>query len=376
MAQTRLAKLLDHFASLPDPRIDRRKLHDLVDIVALAVCAVLAGCNEYTAMEAFGQAKEAWLKTFLRLPNGIPSHDTIGRVLALLAPEAFDDCFGRWMAEACQGLPLKHVAVDGKAMRGSASLLAPCLHLVSAFATANGVTLGQRAVAEKSNEITAIPELLRTLDVAGAVVTIDAMGCQKEIAAGIRAADADYLLAVKGNQETLLRDIEAFTLKALESDCVGLDYSFHEEPALGHGRGGFRACYVFNDPSFVSERGKWRDWACVVVIVSERIVAGKATSELRYYIASRPRGAKWYSNVVRRHWGIENELHWMLDVHFDDDLSRVRSGHGPANFAWLKKAALAMLRRQPGKQSVTIKRLQAAWDTEFLEEILLNFLGN
>jgi len=256
MSQTRLAKLLDHFASLPDPRIDRGKLHDLVDIVALAICAVLAGCNEYTAIEAFGQAKEAWLKTFLRLPNGIPSHDTIGRVLALLAPEGFDDCFGRWMAEACEGLPLKHVAVDGKAMRGSGSPLAPCLHLVSAFATANGVTLGQRAVAEKSNEITAIPQLLRVLDVAGAVVTIDAMGCQKEIAATIRAADADYLLAVKGNQETLLRDVEAFTLRALESDCAGLDYSFHEEPALGHGRGGFRACYVFNDPSFVTERGK------------------------------------------------------------------------------------------------------------------------
>jgi len=287
MSQTRLAKLLDPFASLPDPRIDRGKLHDLVDIVALAICAVLAGCNEYTAIEAFGQAKEAWLKTFLRLPNGIPSHDTIGRVLALLAPEGFDDCFGRWMAEACEGLPLKHVAVDGKAMRGSGSPLAPCLHLVSAFATANGVTLGQRAVAEKSNEITAIPQLLRVLDVAGAVVTIDAMGCQKEIAATIRAADADYLLAVKGNQETLLRDVEAFTLRALESDCAGLDYSFHEEPALGHGRGGFRACYVFNDPSFVTDRGKWQDLACVVVIVSERIVAGKATSELRYYIGSR-----------------------------------------------------------------------------------------
>lgn len=376
MAQTRLAKLLDHFASLPDPRINRSKLHDLVDIVALAICAILAGCNEYTAIEAFGQAKEAWLKTFLRLPNGIPSHDTIGRVLALLAPEGFDDCFGRWMAEACQGLPLKHVAIDGKTMRGSGSPLAPCLHLVSAFATANGVTLGQRAVAEKSNEITAIPQLLRVLDVAGAVVTIDAMGCQKEIAAVIRAVDADYLLAVKGNQETLLRDVEAFTLKALDSDCAGLDYSFHQEPAVGHGRGGFRACYVFNDPSFVTERDKWRDLACVVVIVSERIVAEKATSELRYYIASRRRGAKWYSQVVRRHWGVENELHWMLDVHFDDDLSRVRLGHGPANFAWLKKAALAMLRQEPGKQSVTIKRLKAAWDTEFLEEILLNFLEN
>lgn len=376
MAQTRLAKLLDHFASLPDPRINRSKLHDLVDIVALAICAILAGCNEYTAIEAFGQAKEAWLKTFLRLPNGIPSHDTIGRVLALLAPEGFDDCFGRWMAEACQGLPLKHVAIDGKTMRGSGSPLAPCLHLVSAFATANGVTLGQRAVAEKSNEITAIPQLLRVLDVAGAVVTIDAMGCQKEIAAVIRAVDADYLLAVKGNQETLLRDVETFTLKALDSDCAGLDYSFHQEPAVGHGRGGFRACYVFNDPSFVTERDKWRDLACVVVIVSERIVAEKATSELRYYIASRRRGAKWYSQVVRRHWGVENELHWMLDVHFDDDLSRVRLGHGPANFAWLKKAALAMLRQEPGKQSVTIKRLKAAWDTEFLEEILLNFLEN
>jgi predicted transposase YbfD/YdcC len=374
MTRTRLAKLLGHFASLPDPRIHRSKLHDLADLIVLAICGILAGCNEYTAIAAFGQAKQGWLKGFLRWPNGIPSHDTIGRVLALPAPAAFDDCFGRWMAEACDGLGLKQVAVDGKALRGSRGKLAPCLHLVSAFATANGVTLGQRAVAEKSNEITAIPELLRALDVAGAVVTIDAMGCQKEIAETTRAAGADYLLAVKGNQETLRRDVESFALAALEKGCAGVDYSYHEEPAAGHGRGGFRACYVFNDPSFVTERDKWRDLACVVMVVAERVVAGKATSEVRYYIGSRRRGAKWYARVVRDHWAIENELHWMLDVHFDDDRSRVRVGHGPANFAWLKKAARAMLRQAPGKDSVTIKRLKAAWDTEFLEKILLCFL--
>ena len=374
MTQTRLARLTDHFASLPDRRVNRRKLHDLLDIIGLTICGLLAGCNEYTAIAAFGQSRRAWLTTFLKLPNGIPSHDTIGRVLATLDPEAFGDCFRRWMAEACDGLPLKQVAIDGKAMRGSASKLAPCLHLVSAFATGNGVTLGQRAVAQKSNEITAIPLLLQALDVAGAVVTIDAMGCQKEIAATIREVGADYLLAVKGNQETLHRDIESFTSQAFEADYAGVDYSVHEEPATGHGRGGFRACYVFNDPSFVTERAKWPGLACVVLVVSERVAAGRSTGELRYYIGSRKRSAKWYAQVVRNHWGIENQLHWMLDVHFGDDLSRVRVGHGPANFAWLKKAALAMLRQAPGKESVTIKRLKAAWSTEFLEEILRHFL--
>src|SRR3954447_6328586 len=251
MTRTRLARLTDHFASLPDARVNRRKLHDLLDIIGLTICGLLAGCNEYTAIEAFGKARRAWLTTFLKLPNGIPSHDTIGRVLATLDPEAFDECFRRWMAEACEGLPLKQVAIDGKAMRGSGGKLSPCLHLASASATGNGVTLGQRAVAKKSNEITAIPLLLQALDVAGAVVTIDAMGCQKEIAATIRDGGADYLLAVKGNQETLHRDVEAFARSALEKDYAGVDYSYHAEPAAGHGRGGFRSCYVFNDPSFV-----------------------------------------------------------------------------------------------------------------------------
>jgi len=374
MTRTRLARLTDHFASLPDARVNRRKLHDLLDIIGLTICGLLAGCNEYTAIEAFGKAQRTWLKKFLKLPNGIPSHDTIGRVLATLDPEAFDECFRRWMAEACEGLPLKQVAIDGKAMRGSGGKLSPCLHLVSAFATGNGVTLGQRAVAKKSNEITAIPLLLRTLDVAGAVVTIDAMGCQKEIAATIRDAGADYLLAVKGNQGTLHRDIESFTSQAFEADYAGVDYSAYEGPATGHGRDGVRACYVFNDPSFVTERAKWPDLACVVMVVSERRVGDCSTCELRYYIASRRRSARWYAQVVRGHWGIENQLHWMLDVHFGDDRSRVRVGHGPANFAWLKKAALAMLRHSPGPESVTIKRLKAAWSTEFLEEILRHFL--
>lgn len=376
MTPTRLSILKDHFASIEDPRINRRKLHNLHDIITLTICGLLAGCNEYTAIEEFGKARLEWLKTFLELPNGIPSHDTIGRVLGLIKPEVFNECFGKWMKEACEGLPLKQVAIDGKAMRGSSKKLSPCLHLVSAFATENGVTLGQRAVAEKSNEITAIPELLRTLDVAGAIVTIDAMGCQKEIAKTIRERDADYLLAVKGNQETLHGDILKFAFEALDKDYAGIDYSYYCESALGHGREGFRACYVFNDPSFVTEREKWQDLECVVMVVSERIVDGKSSSEVRYYIGSRKADAKWYGQVVRGHWGVENNLHWMLDVQFGDDLSRVREGHGPANFAWLKKVALAMLQDAPGKQSVNLKRHKAGWSVEFLEQIILQFLAN
>ena len=374
MARPTLRSLADHFEDLPDPRLDRNKEHALPDILVLAVCAILAGCDSWVDVERFGRAKLEWFRKFLRLPNGIPSHDTFGRVFSLLDPDAFGACFTAWMAAACETLGLKHVAIDGKTMRGSRGPQGTAAHVVSAFATANGITLGQRQVDEKSNEITAIPELLKVLDIAGALVTIDAMGCQTKIADQVRTSGADYLLAVKANQPTLYADIDRFVTDALANDDRGVGHSCWEAEERSHGRDEFRACYVFDAKEVVTDRASWRDLKSVVVIVSSRAVNGRATDEVRYYISSRRASAKAFAASVRNHWGIENGLHWVLDVCFGDDASRVRNGHGPENFALLRRLALAVLKQQQDKHSIRGRRLIAGWDNSYLEQLLLDFL--
>jgi predicted transposase YbfD/YdcC len=374
MARSTLRSLADHFADLPDPRLDRNKEHALLDIIVLAVCGILAGCDSWADVERFGRAKADWLRKFLRLPNGIPSHDTFGRVFARLDPEAFGACFGAWMAAACAELGVRQVAIDGKAMRGSGGPQGTAAHVVSAFATANGITLGQRKVDEKSNEITAIPELLKVLDIAGALVTIDAMGCQTKIAEHVRAGGADYLLAVKENQPTLYGDIDRFVAEALANEYRGVQHSFWEAEERSHGRDEFRACYVFDAADVVADPTAWRDLTSVVMIVSERVVNGQAGGEVRYYISSRKASAKAFAASIRDHWGIENGLHWVLDVCFGDDASRVRTGHGPENFALLRRLALAVLSQQQDKHSIRGRRLMAGWDNSYLEQLLLDFL--
>ena len=374
MARSTLHALADQFADLPDPRLDRNKEHELLDIIVIAVCAILAGADSWVDVERFGRAKLDWFKKFLELPNGIPSHDTFGRVFALLDPEAFGTCFTAWMAAVCAVLGLKHVAIDGKAMRGSRGPQATAAHVVSAFATANGITLGQRMVHEKSNEITAIPELLKMLDIAGALVTIDAMGCQTKIAEEVRDGGADYLLAVKENQPTLYDEIHQFQVAALEREYHGIKHSFWEAQDRGHGRDELRACYVFDARDVVRNPTPWRDLKSVVVIVSERVVNAQSSSEVRYYISSRKASAKKFAASVRNHWGIENGLHWVLDVDFGDDASRVRNGHGPENFALLRRLALAVLKQDKRKDSIRGKRLIAGWDNDYLEQLLLGFL--
>jgi predicted transposase YbfD/YdcC len=369
-----LRSLADHFEDLPDPRLDRNKEHALLDILVLAVCAILAGCDSWVDVERFGRAKRDWFRKFLRLPNGIPSHDTFGRVFSLLDPEAFGACFTAWMTAACATLGLKHVAIDGKTMRGSRGPQGTAAHVVSAFATANGITLGQRMVDEKSNEITAIPELLKVLDLAGALVTIDAMGCQTKIADQVRDGGADYLLAVKENQPTLYADIHQFVTDALANDYQGVEHSYWQAEKRSHGRDEFRACYVFDAKDVVTDRASWRDLKSVVVIVSSRAVNSRATDEVRYYISSRRASAKAFAASVRNHWGIENGLHWVLDVCFGDDASRVRTGHGPENFALLRRLALAVLKQQQDKHSIRGRRLIAGWDNGYLEQLLLEFL--
>lgn len=374
MARSTLRSLADHFADLPDPRLDRQKQHALLDILVIAVCAILAGADSWADVERFGRAKFDWFQRFLKLPNGIPSHDTFGRVFSLLDPEAFGACFGAWMAAACAPLGLEQVAIDGKTMRGSRGPQGTAAHVVSAFATANGITLGQRMVDEKSNEITAIPELLKVLDISGALVTIDAMGCQTKIAQEVRESGADYLLAVKENQPTLYGDIHQFVTDALAREYTGIGHDLWQDQERSHGRDEFRACYVFDAADVVRDREPWPDLASVVMILSERVVNGTATSELRYYISSRRAGAEAFARSVRNHWGIENGLHWILDVCFGDDASRVRTGHGPENFALLRRLALAVLKQAGGKDSIRGKRLIAGWDNAYLEHILLGFL--
>lgn len=368
--------LLHHFRDLPDPRVERTREHLLLDILAIAVCAVIGGADDWVAIETFAQAKHDWFARFLTLPNGIPSHDTFGRVFARLDPTRLAEGFQSWMAAVCQRLGLRQVALDGKTLRRShdRGKGKAALHLVSAWATENSLTLGQVAVADKSNEITAIPQLLQMLDVAGALVTIDAMGCQKEIASAIIEQEADYLLAVKENQPRLYEDIEQFFHAALDGDFVGVTHDYAETAEVGHGRGEQRGCWVFGEPTWIRDRSLWADLRSVIVVVRTRDVDGKSSSELHYYISSRQAKAVDFLQATRCHWRIENNCHWVLDVSFAEDQSRIRKDHGAENFAWLRRMALSLLKRVKGvKGGVRCRRLKAGWDTTFLERVLNGF---
>jgi predicted transposase YbfD/YdcC len=365
--------LQTHFADLPDPRIDRTRQHDLLDILVIAICAVICGAEGWVDIAAYGVAKEGWLKTFLRLPNGIPSHDTFRRVFCLLDPAAFVDCFQRWIDALSAGLGLKRIAIDGKTLRRSFDRAKgrTALHLVSAWATEQHLVLGQVAVDAKSNEITAIPKLLELLDVSGAIVTIDAMGCQKEIAAQIRKGGGDYVLTVKDNQPNLLEDIQLCFAEALDKGFVGAKYSKHEEVYSGHGREETHVVYTIQDPEGIRDKALWKDLKAITLIYSERREAGKETTmETRYYIGSKAAKAKAYAGYVRGHWGIENGWHWVLDVSFDEDHSRMRTDHSAENMALLRRLALSLLKQHGGEGSVRGKRKQSGWNNHMLLEVL------
>jgi predicted transposase YbfD/YdcC len=362
-----------HFAALDDPRIDRTRLHDLLDIVVIALCAVLCGADGWEDIAKYGRSKQDWLRTFLRLPHGIPSHDTFRRVFCLLDPGAFHECFQRWIDDLSAGLGLKRIAIDGKTMRRSFDRASgkAALHLVSAWATEQRLVLGQVAVDSKSNEITAIPKLLELLDVSGALVSIDAMGCQKEIAAKIRAGGGDYVLSVKDNQPHLLEDIQRCFEKGLDTDFAGMDYSYHEESYRGHGREETHLVHTIQNPEGIRDQALWLDLKTITIVFSERQERGKEkTEELRFYIGSRAAKAKTYTHAIRSHWGIENGLHWVLDVCFAEDQCRMRTDHSPENMALLRRLALCLLKRHGRKGSIRGKRLQSGWNDEFLLEIL------
>jgi predicted transposase YbfD/YdcC len=361
------------FADVPDPRIDRTKRHKLVDILVIALCAVIAGADTWEEVEQFGRAKHDWLKRFLELPHGIPSHDTFYRVFAALDPQAFGECFGRWMAAAGAATGLKHIAIDGKAVRGTPKATASgCLHLVSAWATANHLTLGQEAVADGSNEIAAIPELLRVLDLAGALVTIDAAGCQTDIARQIRSQGGHYLLAVKDNQPRLHDAVRGLFEAALTRDYAGCDT--HATRERGHGRQEERYVAVAAAPAGLP--AEWSDVAAVVEVTRQRTVNGKTSGESHYYVSSVAAAAAEFGRFIREHWSIENGLHWVLDVAFREDERQTRAGHAGENLGRLRRVATSLLKAVAAKGSIKAKRLRAGWDDAFLLAALQGITEN
>jgi len=369
-SQPRDLSIVQHFSKLKDPRRAHRRLHLLQDIILIALCAVIAGAQDWQEIETFGRKRRDWLKRFLKLPNGIPAHDTFERVFNRLSPRAFQACFQEWVQAVQQALRIKHVAIDGKTLRGSGSAQLGPLHLVSAWATAQRLSLGQVAVDAKSNEITATPALLDLLDVNGALVTIDAIGCQKAIAQKIIDQGGDYILTVKENQEHLLTDIQQSFVQACETDFAGLEHDTYATHERGHGREEHRCYTVLHHTAGLRHAGDWAGLATIGICYSERTIQGVSSQEVRYFIGSKKASAKIYGQALRNHWGIENSLHWQLDVTFDEDRNRVSKRNAAENLALLRRLTLSLLQAHPAKLSIAKKRFAAALDADFLEEIL------
>lgn len=362
------SSLIDHFASIPDPRIDRTRRHELVDILVIATCTLLCGGEGFNDMEDFGKAKEEWFRTFLKLPNGIPTHDTFNRLFAALAPNRFLDSFLAWTQSLRKAVGEEIVAMDGKALR-RAMRKGGMPYVVSAWAVRNGLVLGQLRVDEKSNEITAVPKLLRALDLAGCIVTLDAMGCQKKIAREIIEADANYVLALKGNQETVHDEVRLYLDDAILNAPAELART--ETVEKDHGRIETRRYRQSDRLAWFADRKEWEGLRTVGVIESTREIDGKIQTERRYFLSSLPLDIHRFANAVRSHWGVENQLHWVLDVQFNEDQSRARSGHAAENLATLRRLALNLLKRDTTKQrGIRGKQKNAGWSHPYLLHLL------
>lgn len=370
-----VAGLQKCFAELRDPRVQGRCDHQLIDILAITLLAVMCGAEDWPDIEEFGKRRQAWLSTFLRLLNGIPSHDTLRRVFGLLDRKQFAACLFQWTQALHEATGGKVIAIDGKTARRSfrkKSGLA-ALHLVTAWATESGLTLGQIACEEKSNEITAIPQLLQLLSLKGCTVTIDAMGCQKDIAEQIRAQEGHYLLALKGNQSGLEEDMHQFYEDYLDTDFAGLKHEVHETQETGHGRQEHRYCEVLEIPSEHPQRSLWKDLRTLVILTCSRVIGDQETSETRLYISSHKPKAKPLSAAIRQHWSIENTQHWSLDVTFGEDVRRQQDRHGAANLAAVRRLALSLLRQEKtNKRGLKNKRLACALDPDYLLKVLQN----
>jgi predicted transposase YbfD/YdcC len=369
-ATTHVGSIKKHFRRLRDPRVVGRSTHLLVDIIVMAICGVIGNCDDWPDIALFARQRETWFRRFLKLPGGVPSHDTFERVFAALDPRALERCCLAWLREVSHLVGVEHIAIDGKTLCGSAGSALGALHLVNAWATQANLTLGQVAVEGKGNEITAIPRLLELLDLHGALVTIDAIGCQKAIAKKIVDGGGDYLLVVKANQERLLGDIQATVGKALEGQLPSRVVQQCTTTEKAHGRIEERSCVIVQDVKGIQDRKIWSHLTTVGMCRRERTVDGKTTTEVVYFIGSRRMGARRYAEALRRHWRIENNLHWQLDVSFHEDASQVENRHGAANLSLLRKMALSLLKQNPRKDSIARKRKAAALDTAFLAEIL------
>jgi len=376
MPKKQLEAIEEHFSKVSDPRKDRTKDHKLIEIIAIAICAIICGAEGWTDMEIFGNSKVVWLKTFLELPNGIPSHDTFGRVFGMIDAQQFQLAFWEWVWAVNNIVQGQIVNIDGKCLRGSddQKLGKRAIYMVSAWAAENEIVLGQRKVDEKSNEITAIPELLKLLNLSGCIVTIDAMGTQTAIAKTIREADADYVLSVKENQGHLFEDISVLFGVDREQNFKYASLDYKKIVNKGHGRIEVRECWSTSNPEYLNLIRGVQNWAgirSIAMIVCTRIIAGKETQYVRYYISSLVSDAERILQIVRKHWAIENELHWVLDVAMNEDRSRVRKDQSPENLAVLRHIVLNLLKQEKtAKGGIHAKQFQAALKEDYLLKVL------
>lgn len=361
------------FGNLSDPRKDNKR-HKLIDIITIAICAVICNADSFEDLAEFGQAKHEWLKGFLDLPHGIPSADTFERVFSRICPQQFQNCFMQWIHAINELTHGQIIAVDGKTLRrshdkGSAK---SAIHMVSAWACANGLVLGQIKTEEKSNEITAIPELLRMLEIQGCIVTIDAMGCQKDICATIINQGADYVLSLKGNQGNLHRDVALFFQEKKQNGFKDKVFEHCETIDPDHGKIEIRRYWTTSDIDWLQGKENWPELKTICMVERERQFKEHTTRETSYYIGSISANASDFANAVRSHWSIENSLHWVLDVSFREDESRIRKGNAPENFAVLRHIALNMIKRETSRKrkSIKAKRLRAGWDNDYLLKVL------
>jgi len=373
MAKEVRGSVVEHFSLLTDPRIVAKTDHKLIDIVAIAVCAALAGADDWVEIANFGEAKKNWFRTFLELPNGIPSHDTFGRVFARIEPEEFGKCLSSWIREVFPSTEKGIIAIDGKTCRRShdrANGKGP-IHMVNAWAVQNHLVLGQVKTEDKSNEITAIPELLKVIDVEGCVVTIDAMGCQKQITKQIVGQGGDYVLSLKGNQGNLHKEVELLFATAKQNNYKDLSHDSHTTVDGDHGRIETRTYTTIADVDWFEEKDKWSKLTTFAMVESERDMGDRITRDTRYFISSLSNDAKQFGEAARGHWGVENGLHWCLDIAFREDDSRVRKGHGATNLAIIRRFALSLVKQDPlRKIGVKASRKRAGWDNDYILDLL------
>ena len=368
-----MASLLETFATVPDPRKALNRRHKLIDILTIAICTVICGGTGYEDMELYGTSQQEWFQTFLELPAGIPSHDTFRDVFRRLDPKQFEEHFRHWVQGIAEVAGGTVVNLDGKTLRGSRRGVAPGIHMVSAWASQNQLVLGQLKTADHSNEITAIPELLRVLALQGCIVTIDAMGCQTAIARQITEQEGDYVLALKDNHPTLRTAVETMFDQARATKFTHLPHTFHQTVDADHGRIETRRCWATShlEPLPAALRDAWPGLTSLIRLDSIRDHQGTVSTESRYYLSSLPAHAEQLLSVIRSHWGIENRLHWVLDVTFREDDCRIRTGHGPENLTVLRHFALNLLKQEKSaKKSVRAKRLKAGWNHHYLLKVL------